>query len=110
MPIIDTDDETALPGLGFRAPEPIGAPPAPTFGETLGAAWDELSVNLYRDFRAHQEAIAGIPDDPNYDPFGDIGGYEDFADRFIMSRSAGETWRIKARIDRENERNELLAQ
>lgn len=109
MPILDPEETTDLVGLGNRRPRPIGSAPAPNFSDLVGGAWDELSVNLYRDWRDHREAVAGIPEDPNYDPFGDIGGYEDFADRFTFSRSAGETWRIKLRIDRERERNQMLA-
>ena len=48
--------------------------------------------------------------DPDYDPFGDLAGYEDFADRFLDAGTAAETAYIKQRIDAEQADRQTLQQ
>ena len=47
--------------------------------------------------------------DPNYNPFGDIKGYEHHADQFTESANPKETQRIKDRIDRNQQRRDNIA-
>ena len=57
-------------------------------------------------------AISGgpmSPPDPTFDPWASIGGYEDFAASFIDANSPEDVARIKARIDGERRRADVLA-
>lgn len=54
-------------------------------------------------------ARAQFDDVEGYDPFDAIGGYEQYADRFVSSNSPGETEAIKRQIDRENRNRGTIA-
>lgn len=106
-------DEELLPTQGgalMPSPSEMPATKKPTFGQVVGAAFGQgntlASTGAFIDFSLD---TAVMPDDPNYDPFTDLTGYEEEAPAFADSRSGAETARIKARIDAERRDRDILA-
>jgi len=77
----------------------------PTAGEIFGSAFRlENTVGSYLSSdQTIYERVEG------YDPYDDIGGYEDFPDRFMEAKSPEHTAAIKAQIDREKQDQQNLA-
>jgi hypothetical protein len=50
------------------------------------------------------------PFNPNYDPFANIAGYEDYARSFLGANDENDVAHVKSRIDAERRRDELLSQ
>lgn len=100
----------------FTAPEAytigVGAQdkPDPAFLETLGAAfrYENLIGSALSSARMDIPTAEFHKVDPEYNPFDDIQGYEDFADRFEQSYNARATAAIKADIDRERQDRDTL--
>jgi hypothetical protein len=73
----------------------------------------EVGANLRRSWYSelYDRAAARIsnPVDPDYDPFPDLAGYEDFAPSLVSARSKGEMDALKQQIDSNRTDDELLA-
>jgi hypothetical protein len=73
----------------------------------------EVGANLRRSWYSelYDRAAARIsnPVDPDYDPFPDLAGYEDFAPSLVSARSKGEMDALKQQIDANRADDELLA-
>ncbi len=111
MPLI-VDDDVIPPGLVGRVPEPEEPEPEaePTLGEKAGASFRTINPIFSAIERAVEdpEALAGTftgtPADPTFDPFDGLEEpYQPFAGAFILATDAADTARIKVRIDRELE-------
>lgn len=104
MPLVIDDNERpgdlVLPQSEVMDREEV----LPTAGEVWGAAYRlENTVGSWMSSDATiYERTEG------YDPFDEIGDYEDFADRFIEAKSPEHTAAIKAQIDREKADQQAL--
>lgn len=81
--------------------------PEPSYLETVGA-WvrQESPIGSYLS-SARREVDDFDRIDPSYNPFEDIVGYEDYADRFERSYNPQATAAIKANIDKEQKDREI---
>lgn len=86
-------------GLPDLAPV-TSATEGPAALDTLGAAFTQFNIVGSAYDRISNSGPALQPRD-DYDPLGDVDGYEDQARRFIESSSPEQTQQIKNRIDRE---------
>ena len=83
----------------------------PDASAVLGAAFRQNNIvsSLYE--RLTTEGLDTFTTPPrveDYDPFTDISGFEDFAERFVRSGSPAETLRIKERIRSERTDRDIL--
>lgn len=115
-PVITGDlipDESLGPPSGF--PAQIAEPtrvtvPLPPLGELPYAAlaegtnWGSAIMGIRPPMESPMSSR-----DPNYDPFQNIAGYEEYAHSFIDANSDEDVYRIKARIDAELKRKEYIA-
>lgn len=105
MPLVQDN-----PDLGSisHLPEPEAPPPAPSMGETVGAAFrtNNIGVSLY-------DTLQKPPPEksvPGFDPLSSVpAGYEKYADRFIDSRSPEDNQYIKNKIDTEQQDKQTIA-
>lgn len=105
MPLVQDN-----PDLGSisHLPEPEAAPPAPSMGETVGAAFrtNNIGVSLY-------DTLQKPPPEksvPGFDPLSSVpAGYEKYADRFIDSSSPEDNQYIKTKIDSEQQDKQTIA-
>ncbi len=106
-----TDEEQRGGLLPQQAPE--AQAPEPLWKELFNASLETSSVGSL----AEQSTLGwqrSLPStqqqaDPNYDPFDDIQGYEQFADAFASSQSRYESDLIKRSIDKRLESQETVA-
>lgn len=104
MPLVQDN-----PDLGSisHLPEPEAPPPAPSMGETVGAAFrtNNIGVSLY-------DTLQKPPPEksvPGFDPLSSVpAGYEKYADRFIDSSSPEDNQYIKNKIDSEQRDQEII--
>lgn len=108
MPIL-ADDDTAAIGLPAQLAQPgqITAP-VPPFGRLFDAAMRRENVIGSIAERIAQPAMS--PFNPAFDPFASVAGYEDYTSSFIAANSDDDVLAIKARIDGERRRADLLEQ
>lgn len=97
-------------GLAPQADVPVQGPGPSFWGETVPAAFDlgnslvsasNAAGEAYRDFAAQTHIPGGSTVDPSFDPFGSIGGYEEYASRFAEADTPQDVANIKRRIDKE---------
>ena len=106
MPIINPDQTIAasdqLPG---RVPTPIAptaeTAPTPSTLDVASAALRQSNIVSSSIDRYVNNPDSTAPAVPGYDPFSDIGGYEQYASRFARSTSPEQTQVIKNRISGE---------
>jgi hypothetical protein len=79
---------------------------APGFVAEVGA---NLRRSWYSELYDRASARISNPVDPDYDPFPDLAGYEDFAPSLVSARSKGEMDALKQQIDANRADDELLA-
>jgi len=105
------DDEQRGGLLPQQAPE--AQAPSPTWTELFKASAESSSIGSLAESTAlsWQRSLPDTNrlDDPNYDPFNDISGYEQFADAFARSGSRYETDLIKRSIDRRLQNQDTVA-
>lgn len=101
-------DDAVPAGLAPQVAEPMAiSVPSPPFSRLFEAAIERDNPYASAVRSATQPAMA--PADPTYDPFANIGGYEDYATSFVGANSDEDVTHIKTRIDDERRRSELLA-
>lgn len=105
MPFLDN----AVPaGLAHQTDVPPEIDvPVPPFSKLFEAAFERENPFGSASVAATQPALA--PFDPSFDPFQNIQGYEDYVSAFRDANSPDDVANVKARIDAERHRNELLA-
>ena len=105
MPFLDD----AVPaGLAPQIEQPLDITvPVPPFAKLFDAAAQQHNPWV-STATALTEPSMGAPA-PDYDPFRNLTGYEDYAASFIEANNDLDVAHIKARIDRERRNNELLA-
>lgn len=108
MPLLPEEAVVAEGPVG-AAPAPAAPRPRPAALDTLAAAFRQSNVvsSAYDVLANGGPRPAGVVG--GYDPFNDIAGYEDHADRFIESDSPEETAWIKQRIQSELRDKQVLA-
>ncbi|MDJ0894853.1 MAG: hypothetical protein QNJ92_06895 [Alphaproteobacteria bacterium] len=106
MPFIPESDRQVPAPVGRLPEEQTGGPgfldaigPALRTETTIGSVVSNWDTALGYD----------QPFDPDYDPFTEIEGYEEFADSFVNSFHPESTARIKRQIDKEREDRDLIA-
>lgn len=106
-----TDDEQRGGLLPQQAPE--AQAPSQTWTELFKASAESSSIGSLAESTAlsWQRSLPDTNrlDDPSYDPFNDISGYEQFADAFARSGSRYETDLIKRSIDRRLQNQDTVA-
>lgn len=109
MGIISTDELNTLSSNISSASDIIQEPETPerSFGETFKANFKlENSVyNAAKEIFQERE-----PFDPNFDPFDNIEGYEEFASEFIGDNGLEDITRTKQKIDSELEARRIRAE
>jgi hypothetical protein len=83
--------------------------PSPPFLDTLGAAFRQENLIGSYLTSARREVDDFYKVDPAYNPFDDLKGYEDYADRFESAFNPNAAAAIKADIDKEKKDREILA-
>jgi hypothetical protein len=109
MPLIDLDTvtrfEDTIPGRGAITPQLDDA--RPSFLDVASSALRQHNiVSSFYDRIANEPALPAQQE--GYDPFADIAGFEDYAERFVRSRSPAETQLIKDRIRAELSDRDVL--
>ena len=104
MPFLDNATPT---GLSPQRLEPVQVDvPTPPLGTVFRTAFERENTIGSAVVSAAEPAMASP--DPRFDPFKQIQGYEDYAAAFIDANSEDDVSRIKARIDKERRRTEIL--
>jgi hypothetical protein len=104
MPFVD-DAEPA--GFAPQIAEPLAiTPPVPPFGKLFEAALQRQNPYVSAIEALRQPSFA--PYDPEFDPFTNIQGYEDYASAFINANNEDDVLSVKTRIDAERKRSSLL--
>lgn len=82
----------------------------PGFFETLGAAFktDNTVFNVVRGVM--EPDLDGGRLNPDFDPFANIQGYEEYASNFVEANSDRDVELIKQRVEFENEQRRIIAQ
>jgi len=83
--------------------------PDPAFLDTLGAAFRQENLIGSYITSARREVDDFYKVDPAYNPFDDLKGYEDYADRFESAFNPNAAAAIKTDIDKEKKDREILA-
>lgn len=104
MPFLDAAEPA---GLAPQAATPVETTNGPAWGDLLGAAFTSGNTIGSLAEATNQPPLA--PENPDYDPFGSLKGYEDHASSFIGANTDEEVAHIKGRIDGERRRSDLLA-
>ncbi|WP_417244287.1 hypothetical protein [Celeribacter sp.] len=93
-------------------PEPV-TPDTPDFiRETVPAAFrleNTIGASSQERFKPQRDKSSRLVIDQEYDPFGNIDGYEDFSTSFAFANSDDEVAEIKRIIDREQKDRETVA-
>lgn len=116
MPLITEDQSISAQGATMSGIAQPGdeEKESPYSGLDLAAAALRQNNVVSNAPQLISDAVASFDDvyDPNFDPLSDdqVAGYEQFADRFIDSRSSAESQRIKERINTELEDREVIRQ
>jgi len=106
MPIIDVDELESSPTLGFRA-SPVPEPDKNfSTKEVIKAAF--RTENTVGSFLSNDVERSKI--NPDFDPFDDIEGFEQYATSFVDTNTPEEVQAVKNQITRENQDKELLDQ
>ncbi|MEQ9347747.1 MAG: hypothetical protein RIG26_15005 [Thalassospira sp.] len=110
MPLFENNKSVAGP-VG-TIPEPV-APDTPNFfRETVPAAFrleNTIGASSQERFKPQRDKSSRLVIDQDYDPFGNIDGYEDFSTSFAFANSDDEVAEIKRIIDREQKDRETVA-
>jgi hypothetical protein len=104
MPFVDGAEPVGLSPQLAEPPQVV--PPVPPFGKLFEAAMgrDNPYVSAAEAFLQPTPA----PYDPDFDPFRNIQGYEDYASAFIAANNEDDVYSVKTRIDAERKRASLL--
>jgi len=79
------------------------------FSDTVPALLRENDIGtFFADERGVFERFSRTVRDPDFDPFENINGYEDYVKNFIYANSPAEVDRIKSQIDRERADQETI--
>jgi predicted nucleic acid-binding Zn-ribbon protein len=109
MPFLD---EQQTRPVGFAPTGPDNLQPEVTLGETAGAVWESFGFapavgRLAGD--AYERRFDPTREERDYDPWGDLEGFEGYEDRFVGVRSRREVDRLKTRIRAEEAAAETVA-
>lgn len=105
MPFIeDAEPTAATPQIAPELETSGGGAP---FGQLLDAAM--IRENTLGAMANRLAEGPASPPDATFDPWRDIGGYEDYAASFMDANSPEDVARIKGRIDGERKRADMLA-
>lgn len=84
-------------------------PVEPSFSAVAGAAWRQDNIIGSYLASPRREVDDFMRVDPNYNPYNDLKGYEQYADRFEEVFNPEAAFAVKAGIDQENKDREILA-